>query len=63
MDGYAEWQQRAEVQYTVYKFELSEADNQSLSMDAMHIPTPSLNVHQRHEFGLPRDMQIVYEFI
>ncbi|KZV72346.1 hypothetical protein PENSPDRAFT_649928, partial [Peniophora sp. CONT] len=60
VDGRIEWQQRAEIQYTVYKFELSEADNQSLSMDASHIPTPSLNVHQRHRFSLARDQEIVF---
>ena len=60
VEGRDEQQERAEVQYTVHKFELSEADNQSLSMDVMHVPTPFFNAHQRHRFSLPREQQIVY---
>lgn len=60
VDGRYEQQRRAEVQYTVHKFELSEADNQALKMDASYIPMPSVNIRQRHEFSLPQNQQIVY---
>ncbi|VDC04820.1 unnamed protein product [Peniophora sp. CBMAI 1063] len=60
VDGHAEWQQRAEVQYTILKFELSEADNHSLSESVLHVPTPALNIHQRQDFNLPRDQEIIF---